>query len=104
MATTDVEPQAEIDSRPGFHSGFARKIGRYLWLVIRMPALVFLMIVEPIVSFVLAAVALLGILVSFFFEFSGAAPHFPFWLIFGLSLGCGALVIVLNAVMRGLAR
>ena len=103
MATTDVE-RAEIDSRPGYQSGFARKIGRYLWLVIRMPVLLFLVIVEPVVSFVLAAVALLGIVASFFFEFSGAAPNFPFWLIFGLSLGCGALVIVLNAVIRGLAR
>ena len=104
MATTEVEPREEIDSRSGLQVGFARKIGRYLWLVIRMPVLVFLMIVEPVVSFVLAAVALLGILASFFFEFSGAAPHFPFWLIFGLSLGCGALVIVLNAAIRGLAR
>ena len=104
MATADIESQSEMDSRPGNESAFWRTFGRFAWQAIRMPLLVFLMIVEPVVRFVMVAVALLGILAAFFFEFSGAAPHFPFWLILGLSLGCGALVIVLNAVMRGLAR
>jgi hypothetical protein len=97
MATRDIE-------RPDMESGFARKIGRVGWRGIRIPVVAFLIVLEPIARFVLAAVALLGILVSFFFEFSGAAPRFPFWVVFGLSLGCGALVIVLNAVMRRLAR
>ena len=97
MATRDIE-------RPDMESGFARKIGRVGWRGIRILVVAFLIVLEPIARFVLAAVALLGILVSFFFEFSGAAPRFPFWVVFGLSLGCGALVIVLNAVMRRLAR
>ena len=97
MATRDIE-------RPDMESGFARKIGRVGWRGIRIPVVAFLIVLEPIARFVLAAVALLGILVSFFFEFSGAAPRFPFWVVFGLSLGCGALVVVLNAVMRRLAR
>ena len=97
MATRDIE-------RPDMESDFARKIGRVGWRGIRIPVVAFLIVLEPIARFVLAAVALLGILVSFFFEFSGAAPRFPFWVVFGLSLGCGALVIVLNAVMRRLAR
>lgn len=104
MATPDIESQAEMDSRPGNESAFWRTFGRFAWLAIRMPLFVFLMIVEPVVRFVMVAVALLGILTAFFFEFSGAAPRFPFWLVFGLSLGCGAVVVVLNAVMRGLAR
>ena len=95
---SDVEQRSEIES------GFARQVGRYGWHGIRLPILTFLMVCEPIARFVLAAVALLGILVSFFFEFSGAAPRFPFWLVFGLSLSCGALVIVLSAVKRRLAR
>lgn len=96
MSTSDVE------SRPD--SGFARRIGRLGWQGLRLPFLAFLMILEPVARFVLTAVALLGILASFFFEFSGAAPRFPFWVVFGLSLSCGMLVIVLNAVMRRLAR
>jgi len=90
--------------RPDMEAGFARKVGRVGWRGIRFPALAVLMILEPIARFVLAAVALLGILMSFFFEFSGAAPRFPFWLVFGLSLGCGVLVIALSAVKRRLAR
>jgi hypothetical protein len=98
MATSDIE------QRPDIESGFARQMGRLGWHGFRLPILAILGVLEPIIRFVLAAVALLGILVSFFFEFSGAAPRFPFWLVFGLSLGCGALVIVLSAVRRRLAR
>ena len=98
MATSDVEP------RPDIESGFARKFGRISWQGIRLPLIAVLMILEPVARFVLTAVALLGILVSFFFELSGAAPRFPFWLVFGLSLSCGVLVIVLSAVTRRLAR
>ena len=97
MATSDIE-------RPDMDASFARKIGRIGWRGIRFPALAVLMILEPIARFILAAVALLGILVSILFEFSGAAPRFPFWLVFGLSLACGVLVVVLSAVRRRLAR
>ncbi len=97
MATSDID-------RPDLEPGFARKIGRVGWRGIRLPLLAVLTILEPIARFVLAAVALLGILLSFFFEFSGAAPRFPFWLVFGLSLSCGVLVIALSAVKRRLAR
>lgn len=96
-------PMSDIQ-RPDIEAGFARKIGRIGWRGIRFPALAALTILEPIARFVLAAVALLGILVSFFFEFSGAAPRFPFWLVFGLSVCCGVLVIILSAVRRRLAR
>ena len=93
-----------IDLRPEVEPGFARRMGGFIWLGLRLPLLALLIIVEPIARFVLTALALLGVLVSLVFEFSGAAPRFPFWLIFGMSLGCGALVIVLNAVTRRLAR
>jgi len=104
MATSDIEPQAEMDSPRGIESRLWRRFGRFAWDGIRLPVLMLLRIVEPVARFVLSAVALLGILVSFVLEFSGADPRFPFWLVLGLSLGCGALVILLNAVMRRLAR
>jgi hypothetical protein len=98
MSTSNVEQRPDIDS------SFVGKMGRIGWHGIRLPFLALLMILEPIARFVLTAIALLGILVSLFLEFSGAAPRFPFWLIFGLSLSCGALVVVLNVVKRHLAR
>lgn len=98
MATRDG------DLRTDAESGLARKIGQFGWQGIALPIRAFLMMLEPVARFVLTTVALLGILISIFFEFSGAAPRFPFWLVFGLSLACGSLVIVLNAVIRRLAR
>lgn len=95
MATSDIELRSASDA------SMARKVGRFSWHAIRLPFLALLMLVEPVARFVLTAVALLGILVSILFEFSGVAPHFPFWLVFGLSLGCGVLVLALNAVKRG---
>ena len=104
MARADVEARAENEPRSYAESGFLRRSGFYLWQAIRLPVLAFLLIIEPVARFVLTAVALVGILVSFVLEFSGSAPRFPFWLIFGMSVGCGALVIVLNALIRRLAR
>lgn len=98
MATSNIE----LRSNSG--AGVARKISRFGWHAIRLPFLALLSLVEPVARFVLTAVALLGVLVSFLFEFSGAAPRFPFWLVFGSSLGCGALVLALNAVKRGVTR
>ena len=104
MATSDIESQAEMDSPRGIESRLWRRFWRFAWDGIRLPVLMLLRMVEPVARFFLSAVALLGILVSLFLEFSGADPRFPFWLVLGLSLSCGALVILLNAVMRRLAR
>jgi hypothetical protein len=98
MATSDIELQSDSDA------SMARKLGRLGWQAIRLPLLASLIVVEPVARFVLTAVALLGILASFVFEYSGVVPRFPFWLVFGISVGCGALLLALNAVMRRLAR
>lgn len=96
MSTRDGDMRSDIGS------GLARGIGRVGWQGIALPIRALLTIVEPVARFVLTAAALLGILMSVLFELSGVAPRFPFWLVFGMSLGCGLLVIVLNAVMRRL--
>jgi hypothetical protein len=98
MATSDIELQSDSEA------SIARKIGRFGWHAIRLPLRALLIVVEPVARFVLTAVALLGMLASFLFEFSGVVPNFPFWLVFGMSVGCGALLLALNAVMRRLAR
>ena len=49
---------------------------RLLWHVLRLPVFMFLAILEPVVSFVLGALALLGVLTALFFKFYGV-PHFP---------------------------
>ena len=57
-----------------------------LWHALRLPVLVFLVILEPVVRFILGALALPGILAASFFKAYGV-PHFPFVLMLGISVG-----------------
>jgi hypothetical protein len=97
-------PTGDVEFRSDGDSSVVRGIGRFGWDAVRLPLLAFLTLVEPVARFALTALALVGILVAVFLEYSDAAPRFPFWLVLGMSLGCGSLVVVLNAVMRRLAR
>ena len=56
-----------------------------LWQGIRLPTFLLLSVLEPIVSFILGSLALLGVLTAFFWKFVGP-PHFPFLLALGISL------------------
>ena len=58
------------------------------WQLIRLPLLALLVILEPIVQFVLCALALLGTLFAFFFRFTSVRAGAHFWLLLGLSVGC----------------
>jgi len=77
----------------------AGDVGRgALWLLsksLSLPVFVFLAILEPVVRFVLGSLALLCVLAAFFFNLIGA-PHFPFALMLGTSLGIGVTLIGLS--------
>ena len=64
---------------------------------------VFLVILEPVVSFVLGALALLGVLTALFFKFYGV-PHFPFALLLGMSVWFGLMLVGYYALLRLLGR
>jgi hypothetical protein len=81
----------------------SRHVLHLLWNALRLPVFVFLEILQPVVAFVLGALALLGVLMAFFFKLSGA-PHFPFWLMIGTSVALGTCLVGYNAVLRFLAR
>lgn len=98
MAESSFEPLEA--AKPGL----AYKAGRAASQGIRISLLTILRIVEPFARFVLTALALVGVLVAFLFEFSRAAPNFPFWLVLGMSIGCGMLVLVLNTIIRRLSQ
>jgi len=72
---------------------------RLLWHVLRLPVFMFLAILEPVVSFVLGALALLGALTALFFKFYGV-PHFPFALMLGVSVGFGLMQVGYYALLR----
>ena len=63
-----------------------------LWTAIRLPVLLVLVILEPVVSAICGALALLGILTTIFFELVGP-PDFPWITMFAISL-CFALALV----------
>ena len=55
------------------------------------------------VRIVLATLALLGILITFFFKFVGP-PNFPFWTMLAISIGFGLALLVYYALMRLFSR
>jgi len=61
-----------------------------------------LVILEPLVTFVLAALALLGLLTTLFFCLVGP-PQFPVWTMLALSLGFAIALVAYHALIRLLA-
>lgn len=70
-----------------------------LWQCIRVPAALLLVILEPVVSFALSALALLGVLTALFWKLVGP-PHFPFFLVLGISLGFELALVLYHALLR----
>jgi len=64
----------------------------FLWQAIRLPMFLLLSVLEPVVSFVLGSLALLGVLTAFFWRFVGPA-HFPFLLVLSVSLSFELVLI-----------
>lgn len=71
-----------------------------IWQAIRLPLLALLKILEPIVSTVLAAAALLGVLTALFWKFAADRPHFPFFGVLALSVGCFLLLTLYHGAIR----
>ena len=72
---------------------------RWLWRAACLPVLMLLVILEPLVTFVLSALALLGILTTLFFYLVGP-PEFPVWTMLALSLGLGIALVPYYALIR----
>jgi hypothetical protein len=58
-----------------------------------------LVILEPLVTFVLAALALLGLLTTLFFYLVGP-PEFPVWTMLALSLGFAIALLPYYALIK----
>jgi hypothetical protein len=71
-----------------------------IWQAIRVPALALLMILEPIVSTVLVAAALLGTLTALFWKLASNRPDFPFFGVLALSVGCFLLLTLYQGAIR----
>ena len=90
------------DSRPTIAAVLG---GHALWVVlkcIRLPLFLFLLVLEPVVTLALGALALLGVLTALFWKFFGP-PNFPFLLMLSISLGLELALIVYHKLLRLLA-
>ena len=72
---------------------------RWLWRVACLPVLMLLVILEPLVTFAFAALALLGLLTTLFFYLVGP-PDFPLWTMLALSLGFAIALVPYYALIR----
>ena len=72
-----------------------------LWQCVRVPALLLLMILEPVISFVLGSLALLGVLTALFWKLLGPT-HFPFFLVMSISRGFELALALYHALLRTL--
>ena len=72
---------------------------RWLWQAACLPVLMLLVVLEPLITFVLAALALLGLLTTLFFYLVGP-PEFPGWTMLALSLAFAIALIPYHALIR----
>ena len=72
---------------------------RWIWRAACLPVLMMLVILEPLINFVLAALALLGLLTTLFFYLVGP-PDFPVWTMVALSLGFAIALVPYHALIR----
>jgi hypothetical protein len=72
---------------------------RGLWRVAGLPLLLLLVILEPLVTFVFAALSLLGLLITAFFYLVGPTD-FPVWTMLALSLGFAIVLLPYHALIR----
>ena len=69
-----------------------------VWRAVCAPVHALLALLEPIVSFVLGLLALLGICMSLVFEM--LRPQFPFWTMMSISLSFLAALMAYHLVVR----
>jgi hypothetical protein len=74
-----------------------------VWSCIRAPFVAVLVLLEPIVGFVLYALAILGLLTTLLFRFVDVGAHFPFWTMLCLSLSFALAHLAYHLVIRMIA-
>jgi hypothetical protein len=90
------------DTRPTIAAAPGRCTLWVGWQCIRLPLFLFLLILQPVVTLALGALALLGVLTALFWKFFGP-PNFPFLLMLSISLGLELTLIVYRKLLRLLA-
>ncbi len=93
----------EFERTRGIAGEAATGLVKLLWLGVRLPALLVLVILEPVVTALFGALALLGVLATIFFALVGP-PHFPWVTMLAISLGFAVALVPYYALIRLLSR
>jgi hypothetical protein len=67
---------------------------------IRLTVFAILAVFEPIIRVALSLLALVGVSLAVFNRYVAYAPHFPFWLVIGISTGCAVALAIYYQLMR----
>jgi hypothetical protein len=102
MKTVNAQ-SAHSEAQNVFGDG-GRILASLSWQLIRLPVYTTLVILEPVVAVIFGGVALLGVLISLLFKFSGGIPNFPFWTVFLISIGFGFVPMIYGGVIRFFSR
>lgn len=84
-------------------SGFVRTLLLDALMAMRFLIAAILLFLEPIIGFVLCALAIILAIVSIILKISGDVPKFPFWGALGMSAGLYLLSVVYALVARSIA-
>ena len=79
-------------------------LAQAVWTIVRIPILAFFVVLEPVVSYVLAGLALIGILMTFFWKWTSTDPRFPFWTMLGISIGFAVALFLYEGLITLLSR
>lgn len=75
---------------------------RSFWYLIRLPLLLGLVVLEPVVAFLLGTLALLGLLTTGFFVALGTA-HFPAGVMLMISIGFAITLVLYEGLIAALS-
>ena len=100
---TPITPRTPCRTRPAYRR-FAVGLLRALWTLIRLPVLAVLLALEPVASFILTTMGILGIAATLFLKLSGVLPRFPFWTLLAMSVGALLALTTYRILIGMLAR
>lgn len=83
---------------------FSRGALGFFWQAVRLPLLSVLSLLEPVVCFVLASLAILGVVAALVWKLSATTPSFPLWGLLTFSGGSLVLLALYYALIRLLSR
>jgi hypothetical protein len=80
-----------------------RMILTVAWRILRLPVVTLLVILEPVVTVLFGALALLGVLMTAFYALI-RFPGFPTWTMLAISIGFGLFVSLYRGLILLLSR